>query len=88
MLLSISFHYWKGISKLWKAERETEKTIKAEEGYFIIYVYFLWAAFRNEIIIYPPQYIIVKKKKEKKKQNKNHPQQLTILCFHRSLTLR
>lgn len=47
MLLSISFQYWKGICKLWKAERETEKIIKAEEGYFIIYVYFLWAASRN-----------------------------------------
>lgn len=35
MLLSISFHYWKGISKLWKAERETEKIIKAEEGYLL-----------------------------------------------------
>lgn len=47
MLLNISFHYWNGISKLWKAESETEKTIKAEEGYFIIYVYFLRAASRN-----------------------------------------
>lgn len=26
----ISFHCWKWISKFWKAERETEKTMKAE----------------------------------------------------------
>lgn len=30
-----------------KAERETEKTIEAKEGYFIIYVYFFWAVSRN-----------------------------------------
>lgn len=47
MLLSISFQYLNGIPKLWKVERETEKTIKAEEGYFIIYVYFPWAASKN-----------------------------------------